>query len=73
METVMSDFLASRSGIIDGLATIFDFSGSFYDYNRKQSAIDADANAIRKDWEIVGKDLRRSIVLMKRELDHGKE
>ena len=60
MGETITDFLTSRSGFVDGVATIADLSGSFYKYNASKSPEIADQKAIRKDWEVVGQDLRKA-------------
>jgi hypothetical protein len=60
MGETMTNFLTSNSSFVDGVATITGFSGSFYKYNTSKSPEIADQEAIRRDWAIVGQDLRKA-------------
>ena len=57
MGETVTDFLTSKSGFVDGLATITDLSGSFYEYNRSKTPTDADRKAIENDWRVIGQDM----------------
>jgi hypothetical protein len=53
--------LFSRPSFIDGMARIFDFSGSLQKYNTEETPQEADYIALRNDWRMVGEDIRKSI------------
>ena len=56
-----SDFLYARPSFWEGLARVLDLGGTLNVYNRTPTPKQADAIAIRNDWQAVGEDLRRSI------------
>ena len=62
MGETKADFLTSESGFINGIATIVDLSGSFYEYNRSENPGSVDQKAIANDWNIVGQDLKEAYV-----------
>lgn len=56
-DAVRSDFLFARPSFLEGVGRIVDISGSLNTYNESRSNEDADARAIRQDWEAVGHDV----------------
>ncbi len=56
-----TDFLVSSGSLIAGMGTVFNLSGEYFEYNVSSSESEADNNAIAKDWEMVGNDLRKAI------------
>ena len=58
MSKTVTDFLTSKSGFIDGMATIADLSGNFHSYYKIKDPEVADQEAIMQDWQVVGQDLR---------------
>lgn len=57
METT-TDFLFARPSALEGIGRILDFAGSYNQYNTSPTPEEADARAIRSDFEAVGRDLR---------------
>jgi len=53
--------LCSRSSVVSGAANVFNIFGNFYKYNYSESFQQADARALRADWNAVGEDLKKSI------------
>jgi hypothetical protein len=67
----MSDyttFLFARPSFLEGLARIFDFSGSLNQYNTSKTPDQADARAIHADWHAVGEDLWNALEAYDEEL-----
>lgn len=58
---VHSDFLFARPSVTSGLARMFDFAGSFDDYNHSATEDEADAKAIFADWAVVGDSIRSAM------------
>lgn len=56
-----TDFLSTTSNYLTGASTVFNLAGNFYDYNRSESEIEADCMALRNDFNMIGKDLEKSI------------
>lgn len=50
--------LFSRSSFFSDSATVLNLGGSFYQYNTTGSEIEADAWALRRDFESVGWDIK---------------
>jgi len=49
-----TDFLFAQPSMLSGQARLFDFSGSFDDYNSCDTPDEADAKAMYADWAVVG-------------------
>lgn len=43
-----------------GLGSIFNISGSYFDYNTSKTEREADYKALRRDWEMVGNDIKKA-------------
>ena len=56
-----SDFLFARPSFLEGIARTLDMHATLQDYNRSVSTEQADAWALFKDFEAVGKDIRRAM------------
>ena len=54
----MSDFLFALPSFFEGIARNIDIFGTLQDYNSSSNPMEADARALRKDWEAVGRDIR---------------
>jgi hypothetical protein len=63
-----TDYLFSKSSFIDGLGSILDLSGSYYDFNYSNSWQEADSKAIKNDWGMVGNDIRDAKKVFKKSL-----
>lgn len=50
--------LFARPSFITGLVRLFDFWGTFNDYNRSPDSETADVRALGSDWRAVGNDIR---------------
>jgi hypothetical protein len=60
-QQIPTDFLASTSTFLGGMAMAFNVAGNFHDYNRMKTPVEADAYALASDWIMVGQDIRYSI------------
>lgn len=56
-----TDFLFTTPSYLTGAATIFNISGTFYEYNTCESGEEADRIAIAGDFMLVGGDLKKVI------------
>lgn len=56
-----SSNLFINPGFWIGSARILDLYGKLDKYNYSNTPNEADYNALKKDWEIIGKDLRNAI------------
>jgi len=56
-----TDFLFAQPSFASGAARLLDLWGRFDDYNRSESAAEADARAIASDWAVVGQDIYYAI------------
>jgi len=68
-KTVKTDFLFAQPSMASGAARVFDLWGQFNDYNRSDSASEADAKAIAADWLVVGQDIYSAIEQHESELN----
>jgi len=53
--------LCKRPSFFEGVARLFDFSGSLNHYNYSRTPMEADYRAILSDWRNVGYDLRTAM------------
>ncbi|MCP4553188.1 MAG: hypothetical protein GY834_14380 [Bacteroidetes bacterium] len=56
-----SSRLYHSSSIICGVGSLFNIAGSFFEFNYSESGEEADNEAIKRDWEVVGEDLLEAI------------
>lgn len=54
-------YLVSRSTVLTGIGQIFDFAGSYQEYNTSDADTEADAKATFLDWLAVGADLKQAL------------
>lgn len=62
-----SDFLYAKPSFLEGVARIFDFGGTLNGYNDSPTGEEADAAAIRSDWEAIGQDMHNAIESFEKE------
>lgn len=55
-----TDFLFTQPSFRSGFASVIDIEGKVF-YNDSENERVADCRALRSDWEMVGKDLRKAI------------
>lgn len=67
----MSDFLFARPSFLEGLARIFDFSGSLNEYNQSRTPAEADYIALKMDCRAVGLDIQNGLAQAQSLVDHG--
>ena len=53
-----SDFLFAMPSFLRGAASVLDIGGTLTEYNVSRTPEEADAKALRADWQMVGQDLR---------------
>jgi hypothetical protein len=66
----MTDYtfkLLDRPSFIEGMARLFDFSGSLNIYNESVTPQEADIKALKSDWQSIGLDLEEAIEAEKKE------
>lgn len=52
--------LFHRATFIDGIGSIINFAGNYYNFNYSKSSEEADRKAIENDWRVVGDDIRNA-------------
>lgn len=55
-----SSELLPKNNFWVGLGSIFNIGGRYFEYNKSNSATEADTKALRSDWNNVGKDIKKS-------------
>ncbi|MCF8235086.1 MAG: hypothetical protein K9G67_08290 [Bacteroidales bacterium] len=60
-----TDFLVSTPSFLSGFGSIYNLSGKNYSYNSSETDIEADRNAIRNDWQMIGQDIFDALVKAK--------
>jgi hypothetical protein len=63
----LSDFLFARQSFLRGVASVLDSGGTLTEFNQSLTPEQADAAAMRMDWEAVGHDLRGAMAQFERE------
>jgi hypothetical protein len=56
-----TDFLFVTPSFFQGMGTVFNIGGKFFEYNYSDSGLEADERAIESDWGVVGLDIHNSI------------
>lgn len=64
----MSDYLYAQPSFLSGFGRAIDLGGVFDDYNASETDAEADALAMRLDWQAVGRDLDAAMQSARREL-----
>ena len=59
-----SDFLFTRPSIMEGMMRVLDLGDTMTEFNRSLSDNQADALALRQDWNVVGDDLREALSVL---------
>ena len=62
-----SSGLYCPSSFIIGMGSIFNIPGDYFDYSYSRNNIEADNEALKRDWETIGKDIRRSTLAIPHE------
>ena len=55
-----TNILFQRSSFLKGMGSVLNVSGNYFDFDYSESALLADAKAIKSDWCMVGQDLKNS-------------
>jgi hypothetical protein len=58
MDDSFSLLLTARPSFVEGVARTLDIWGTLVEYSTSPTAEEADAKALRSDWEAVGRDLQ---------------
>lgn len=61
MNMKKTGYLFSEPSFLTGIARIIDYKGSLSLYNASISPDEADYNALKSDWTVIGEDLKRAI------------
>lgn len=56
-----SSALFTNPSFLKGACRVVDLFGSLDEYNYKESDIEADTEALKRDWEVVGYDLTKAV------------
>lgn len=56
-----TDFLFPKRGFFTGLSSILDIFSVDKKVNTSKSGEEADAKALKSDWEMIGKDFEKSL------------
>ena len=62
-DTFETDFLTPKGGFALGVASVLNIGGNFFHYNYSATPQEADARALRSDWQIIGQDIRNAFKL----------
>lgn len=60
-KTYRTDILFPRTSALIGAGSIFNIAGNYFEFNRSQTAEEADWLALANDWGMVGRDLKTVI------------
>ena len=53
--------LFSAPSLIEGMARVLDIGATLQKYNVSKSDIEADMQALKSDWKIVGSDIEKAV------------
>lgn len=68
-----TDFLVAQPSFWSGFARLFDFFGTFDNYNHSQNEQEADARAFNNDWNMVAQDFNQAATTYLARLDKDVE
>ena len=54
--------LYSPSSFLIGMGSILNIVGSYFDYNYSKLEMETDNEALKRDWETIGKDINKSLI-----------
>jgi hypothetical protein len=57
-----TDFLTPSSSFLIGAGSAFSLSGNYFEFNRSRTTAEADARALRSDWQMTGRDISRAMI-----------
>lgn len=60
-EDFCTDFLFADTSIVAGAGSVINVFGNYYDFNYSKSEEEADIKAIKCDWYMIGKDIRKAL------------
>lgn len=66
-----TDLLVAQPSFMSGVARIFDFAGTFDDYNVSTSPAEADARAMNNDWNVSLQDFHAAVDAAKVRMENG--
>ncbi len=55
-----TNILFERTSFLKGMGSVFNVSGNYYEFDYSESALIADAKAIKSDWGVVGQDIKNA-------------
>ncbi len=64
-----TNILFHRTSFIDGVASIFNISGNYFEFNYSESGEEADRKAIESDWGVIGNDIFEATEELRKELE----
>ena len=53
-----TNILFERASFLKGMGSVFNISGNYYEFDYSESALIADAKAIKSDWDVIGQDIK---------------
>ena len=52
-----TNVLFIRPSILDGIGSIMNIAGNYFDFNYSNSGVETDKKAIENDWGVIGNDI----------------
>ncbi|MBP7796082.1 MAG: hypothetical protein KA059_04825 [Elusimicrobiales bacterium] len=62
-----TDFLFPNIGFTEGIGSVLNIGGNYFEFNTSESDLEADTKALENDWGMVGNDIAESIEKFKQE------
>lgn len=56
-----TDFLFSKSSFLQGMGSAIAIGGNYHSFNSSKTPQQADAEALRSDWGVIGNDIRKAM------------
>lgn len=63
-----TNVLFHRPSFIDGIGSIFNLAGNYFEFNYSKSSEESDRKAIESDWDMIGNDIKKATKKSKKEL-----
>lgn len=64
-----TDFLFPSPSFLNGMGSIFNIAGNYFEYNTSETDLQADLRALKSDWYTIGKDFEIAKEIFRKKFD----
>lgn len=55
-----TNFIFSPASLLVGMGSVLNIAGNYFQYRAYPSGAEADTDALRRDWNVIGHDMRKA-------------